>query len=148
MAPLGNVKEMSNKYKSTKVQTDGILFDSELERDTYLELKRLHEEGIIKGIVHQRPYPMRSHSGIVVGYYVADFRCLLANSAIVAVEAKGFETELWRRNKRHFLADYPKVKLLILKDRNQFPLEQTYQVFADAAATVKISQNNQSRHSA
>lgn len=132
---------MANKFNSTRTETDGISFDSELERDTYLELKRLHELGIIKGLVHQRPYPLRSGRGVIVGRYVADFRCLLANSHVVVVEAKGFETELWRRNKAHFLADYPQVTLLIIKRRNQFPLERSYRVFAEAASiSVKFSQ--------
>ncbi len=127
---------MTNKYRAVKVEENGILFDSHLERDTYLELSRLHDRGIIKGIVHQYPYPLRSHTGTVIGTYVADFRCLLANSTVCVVEAKGYETDLWERNLKHFLADYPKVRMVVIKRRNQFPLEHLYQLFADAAKAV------------
>ncbi len=128
---------MTNKHGAIRVVTDGITFDSHLERDVYLELVRLHDRGIIRGFVHQYRYLLRSRNGPVVGTYVADFRCLLANSAVVVVEAKGHETDLWKRNQHHFTADYPQVKLVVIKDiKSQLPLELTYQVFASAAAVA------------
>lgn len=119
-----------NKYHAKKCIADGIPFDSQLERDTYLELVRLHDIGIIKGVVHQRRYLLRSHSGIVIGTYVADFRCLLASGKVAVVEAKGYETAIWRRTKAHFLADYPQVHLVVVTGHSQFPLELTCNIFA------------------
>lgn len=124
-----------NKFGAKKVVEDAIEFDSKFERDTYLELKRLHDNGVILGIVHQYKYLLRSYRGAVIGHYCADFRCLLATGKVVVVETKGFETALWRRTKRHFLADYTQVELVVVKDRSQFPLELTAPAFALAKKT-------------
>jgi hypothetical protein len=124
---------MPNKYNAVPTQIDGWRFDSQLEGDVYLELKRLHDIGAIKGIRMQHPYPLRSHSGTTIGTYVADFRCLLSTGKIVVVEAKGFETAIWNRTVKHFTADYyPRVDLVVVKHHSQFPLELTTKVFQQA----------------
>ena len=124
---------MRNKYNAVKTEIDGWRFDSELESEVYLELKRLHDIGAIKGIRMQHPYQLRSHSGTTIGTYLADFRCLLSTGKVVVVEAKGFETAIWNRTVKHFVADYyPKMDLVVVKHRSQFPLELTTKVFQQA----------------
>jgi ribosomal protein S13 len=49
---------MRNKYNAVKTEIDGWRFDSELESEVYLELKRLHDIGAIKGIRMQHPYQL------------------------------------------------------------------------------------------
>lgn len=45
-----------SKFKNKKVEEDGIKFDSQLERDYYLHLKQLKQEGIVKDFQMQVKY--------------------------------------------------------------------------------------------
>lgn len=47
-----------NKYRSKKVNCNGILFDSKREANRYLELKLLERAGIIKDLELQKPFEL------------------------------------------------------------------------------------------
>jgi len=112
----------THKYQARKCEEDGFKFDSMLERDTYLQLKRLHDAGDIRQIELQRKFELYSRTGVLVGKYIADFYCILNNGMDVVVEAKGVCTPIWQRTKRHFLADYSHIPLIVVHNRNAFPL--------------------------
>jgi hypothetical protein len=119
------------KYNATKTEMDGFAFDSELEADTYLDLKRLHDNGAIANISMQQPFNLYARSGQVVAKYVADFVCELPGGKVVIVESKGMRTPVWQLKKKLFLSDYPHIALIEVRGQHQFPLDCVFPVFLD-----------------
>lgn len=107
-----------SKYKSIKCTCDGFAFDSKLERDVYLALKALKAKGEISRIALQVPFALRAKDGATVGKYVADFTCVLSTGELIVVEAKGSETSLWKWKHKHFVADYPNIRLVVIFRRH------------------------------
>jgi len=67
------------KYNNTKIEHNGLTFDSKKEYNRYLYLKSLEDKGVIKYLETQRPYelipPQKLSNGKVerAVKYVADF---------------------------------------------------------------------------
>ena len=107
-----------SKYKSIRCTRDGFNFDSLLEGDVYLALKALKTKGEIRNIALQVPFPLRAKGGAVVGKYVADFTCVLSTGELIVVEAKGSQTSLWKWKHKHFVSDYPNIRLVVVFRRH------------------------------
>lgn len=90
-ARLGR-KSPGPKYKNRKTKIDGRVYDSALEADLCLYLKRLVEAGVIRNM-RPKPNVQLTRAGIRC---IPDFT---AEDAVtgrqVYFEAKGFETERW-----------------------------------------------------
>lgn len=112
-----------SKYNAAKTEYDGFQFDSRLEADTYLELKRLHDNGAIANISMQQPFDLYSRSGQTVAKYIADFVCELPSGVAVIVESKGMRTPVWGLKKKLFLADYPHIQLIEVRGYHHFPID-------------------------
>lgn len=61
-----------SKYRNTKTEVDGIVFDSKKEAARWLELKALEASGKISRLCRQVRVPLKVN-GIVVAHWVADF---------------------------------------------------------------------------
>lgn len=109
-----HLKSGFSKYGSVKVECDGFIFDSQLERDVYLVLKDLHDRAIIKNLYLQHQYDLHAVNGKRVAKYFADFVCELHNGSKVVVEAKGKAIGSWGLKKKLFLAEYGSTEALIL----------------------------------
>lgn len=118
---------------------DGIRFDSDLEGDTYLDIKNMKEQKVVLDFKRQIPFSLKSSSSDEIGRYVADFVCKLPNGTLIVVEAKGVETALWKFKKKFFLAEYPTVPLIMVRDRSQFPLSQSCRQFRKFAPKSKYN---------
>lgn len=108
------------KYGAKKCQCDGFKFDSLLERDCYLILRNLKEKGVIRSIKLQEKFALRSHTGEIVGRYIADFVVTFPDGSQKVIEAKGRETPVWKWKEKHFRHDYDTPILVIKRqDVNQ-----------------------------
>ncbi len=67
----GPVPKLS-KYRNTKVEIDGRVFDSKKEANRYLDLREEQRAGTISGLRCQVAFPL-TVNGVVVASYVADF---------------------------------------------------------------------------
>lgn len=97
-----NKQRLKNKYNSKKTVVDGKHFPSMLEADTYRYLKNLQDIGEIKSIeLQQAVYLTDARIS-----YKTDFKVVDKNEYVYWVEAKGFETEVYRIKKRLWAAGY------------------------------------------
>ena len=88
-----------NKYNATKTTIDGITFPSKLEADVYCYLQMLQRGGQIKELKHYDSVALVAKNGNKYRYK-PDFRLFdISTNRYVWVEAKGFETDTWKRNK-------------------------------------------------
>jgi hypothetical protein len=101
------VEQMANKYKAKKaiaiVNGREKLFDSTLERDRYLKLKKWQEEGLIKDLCIQVVMYLSSPFNVVKNgkksrisarKYTADFS-YLKNNRVYLEDVKGKKTEAY-----------------------------------------------------
>lgn len=112
-------KEPKTKLGNKKVEIDGILFDSKLESDYYLELKRLQE---LKQIHHFEIQPeyllMEAFTKNNKKYrkmtYTADFKVYTNETDFYLVDTKGFETEAFKLKEKLFNYKYRDIVLLLI----------------------------------
>jgi hypothetical protein len=86
---------------------DGIVFDSEHEKDVYLYLKSLEKAGTISHLERQVEFPLNTISAetglpVRVCSWTADFVAKDSSGQRVVFDAKGFKTKEYRRTKRWF----------------------------------------------
>lgn len=99
------------KYRNTKTELDGYLFDSKKEAARWQELRLLERAGIITGLELQPEYELHtvSPSGepVVVGKLTLDFR-YRQDSVLVVEDVKSdpTKTQVYRLRKRIFEAEY------------------------------------------
>jgi hypothetical protein len=86
----------SGKYRNKKVQLGDLKFDSILEADVYLKLNALLHMGEIKSIECQ---PKVKLSGAQI-LFKPDFKCVSDKDEVFFVEAKGYETAMYRLKRR------------------------------------------------
>lgn len=100
---------MASKYKSRKVEVDGITFHSAKEAKRYGELKLLEKAGEIRELVLQPRFPL-DVAGVKVATYVADFKYLERDEddlwQLVVEDVKGFRTPVYRLKAKLFSALY------------------------------------------
>ncbi len=100
-----------SKYRSQKVEYDGIKFDSKHERDRYIDLKLMERAGVIRDLKLQVPIRV-TIGGIEIRYveskrhltYRADFQYYdVERDRLVHEDAKGYATREYKM-KRALLA--------------------------------------------
>jgi len=84
------------KYKNTKIEFNGLKFDSKKEYNRYLYLKSLQENGDISGLECQKPYVLIESKKLSNGKtergikYIADFFYLDGLTPVIE-DVKGFK---------------------------------------------------------
>lgn len=106
LSSLGSKAKKTSKYNAKKVRIDGILFDSKLEGNRYLELKQLLSLGVISDLETHKKYPLIVN-GLEVTTYEADF-VYKKNGTEVVEDTKGFLTKEYKIKKKLMKAIYDK----------------------------------------
>ncbi len=96
-----------SKYKSKKVEIDGIMFDSKIEGKYYSHLKKQKEKGIVKSFILQPIYELlpafrkyeKSTRAITLK---ADFEVVMDDGSEIIIDIKGFPTEVAKIKKKLF----------------------------------------------
>lgn len=99
-----------SKYRSKKVEVDGITFDSKKEADRYLELKLLVRAKKIQNLKLQVPfelYPTHKSEGVTIRgkKYIADF-VYTQDGKTVVEDVKGYRTDEYKRKRKMFKQRY------------------------------------------
>lgn len=102
----GSKARKTSKYNAKKVRIDGILFDSKLEGNRYLELKQLLSLGVISDLETHKKYPLIVN-GLEVTTYEADFVYKKDGTEVVE-DTKGFLTKEYKIKKKLMKAIYDK----------------------------------------
>jgi len=106
-------KKPVNKYKNKKVEYEGIRFDSEMEKEFYIDLLKLHNKEEIelqpKFVLQEK---FRDSTGKTQREikYVADFR--VGN---IVYDIKGMITHTFKIKEKCFKLKYPLMQLKIIK---------------------------------
>ena len=101
-----------NKYSNTKVQIDGIKFDSKKEALRYKELCLLKSAGKIVDLELQPSYKLQesfkyNNQTIRAITYKADFRYIdIETGQLIVEDVKGFKTKDYLIKKKLFLKKY------------------------------------------
>ena len=110
----------TRKYGNVKSVLDGITFDSNAERDRYLELRNLARTGVIYALeVHPR-YQLEPGFRDPRGkkwpavHYSPDFHYVIGGQ-MIAEDVKGVETAVFRLKWRIAVARYPATEFRIIK---------------------------------
>jgi hypothetical protein len=107
-------KPRTSKYGNTKVEADGLTFDSKREYSRWRDLQLLERAGEIKNLQRQVPFPLLVDEQLI-GKYIADHVYYDTRTQSKVIEdVKGVETALFKWKAKHVLAQY-KVKILIVK---------------------------------
>ncbi|MCP4671572.1 MAG: DUF1064 domain-containing protein [Desulfobacula sp.] len=108
-----------SKYKSKKVEIDGIMFDSKIEGKYYSALKIKKRFGEIKSFKLQPVYELQpKFNKSDVNYrnitLKADFEMILKDGSELIVDIKGYPTETAKLKKKLFDFKYPDKNLIWL----------------------------------
>lgn len=106
LSSRGSKAKKTSKYNAKKVRIDGILFDSKLEGNRYLELKQLLSLGVISDLETHKKYPLIVN-GLEVTTYEADFVYKKDGTEVVE-DTKGFLTKEYKIKKKLMKAIYDK----------------------------------------
>lgn len=107
------IKMQKNKYKNKKVEYDGYKFDSKMERDYYIHLKKLQASGTVYEFFMQKKYVIvdaytnARGEKVRPSYYIADFEVHYSDNRIEVIDIKGQLTPLFNIKKKIFEARYP-----------------------------------------
>lgn len=119
---------MSNKYNAKPGYLDGIYFDSQAERQRYLELKLLaREKQIIALKVHPRYelFPADKDRHLPRMVYEGDFEYFdQVTKTRVVEDVKGVETPVFRLKANIFRRLYPELELRVLHNGRRVLLEE------------------------
>ena len=105
-----------SKYSSRKAAADGITFDSTVERDRYLHLKRLERVGYISGLELQPVYELqegyvRHGKKIQAEKYKGDFR-YTKDGEIVVEDVKGMRLPMYLSKLKRLLYLHPELNFI------------------------------------
>jgi hypothetical protein len=100
----------THKFGAKKTEYDGIKFDSKLEANYYLHLKRLQQIGDVIFFLRQTPFHLPGN----VTYRV-DFQIFWSNGHITFDDVKGMETKEFIRAKKQVEDIYPVVINVVKK---------------------------------
>ena len=106
-------KKPVNKYKNEKAEYEGIKFDSEMEKEFYIDLLKLHKKEEIElqpEFVLQEKFRDSTGKTQREMKYVADFR--VGN---IVYDIKGMITQVFKIKEKSFKLKYPHLKLKIIK---------------------------------
>ncbi len=102
------------KYNNNRVRVDGILFDSKLEADKYLDLKLQLKAGTIKGFCRQPEFVLQEGFAATRPItYRPDFIVFHSDGTYEIIDTKGFETQEFKRTRKLFQAKFPRLELKI-----------------------------------
>lgn len=110
---LGLAKQQ--KYRSRKVELDGIVFDSRKEANRYAELRLLEKAGEIVKLELQPEFELQPGYRTQDGKYIrpikyrADFRVTYADGQVVVIDTKGYRTKEYAIKKKMLLFRYPEI---------------------------------------
>ena len=108
------------KYNARATTIDGIRFASKAEAARYTELKLLQEAGEIEALELQPRFEIWSAINQIANkidriHYIADFKYFQDGRTIVE-DVKGVLTPVYRMKKKMFLAGYPHIKFIEVKN--------------------------------
>ncbi len=112
--------ERRQKYGNTKVEVDGVVFQSKKEAARYAELKLLVAGGAISGLQLQPVFELQAKFTDAKGVkhrainYTADF-CYMSNGTLTVEEVKGFETREWLLKRKLFLFKFRSILLEVIR---------------------------------
>jgi len=105
-----------SKYKNTKVEYNGIKFDSIKEKNRFIQLMLLGEQGLITDLILQPKFelqPKFKHEGKThrAISYVGDFQYTMDGKVIVedVKASKYFTTDVYKLKKKLLLFKYPDI---------------------------------------
>lgn len=101
-------RESRAKYKEEMIEKGYIRFQSIAEAKRYQHLREWENVGDIENLDYQVSYELYSRTGKYLRLYTPDF-VYRWNGQVVAEDVKGQPTELYRANRKHFIADYPDI---------------------------------------
>lgn len=101
-----------SKYKSKKVEIDGITFDSKIEGKYYLFLKKQKEGGFVQSFSLQPVYELQPKFKKGANNYrnitlKADFEVIFCDGTEVIIDVKGHPTEGAKLKRKMFDFKYP-----------------------------------------
>lgn len=103
------------KWKNKPTIYDGIRFASIGEKDCYRDLRLIEKARQISNLRLQPRYKLVVN-GELICIYVADFEFLeIKTNGIVAIEFKGYETEVYKLKAKLFKVLYPHIDLRIVR---------------------------------
>ena len=118
---LGDIKEpKQSKYRNTKMEVDGMKFDSVGEAYRYKELLLLQKAGVILHLETQVRFELQKeffHKGKLIRSiaYIADF-AYIEHGILVVEDFKGMETPVFKIKKKMFMCSYPHIDFRIVKE--------------------------------
>jgi len=104
------------KYGNTKVEVDGVVFDSKREAADYKALKLMQAAGAISGLTLQPEFELQSGFTDAWGkkwrpiIYRADFS-FMENGVLVVLDTKGFKTAEFKLKEKLFRHRYRSIEL-------------------------------------
>lgn len=105
----GRMQKRANKHGNTKVEVDGIIFDSKREAARYLHLSMLQRAGVISGLKHQVSFVLQP-AVVLDGRrkpemrYIADFvYCQDGMEVIEDSKSPHLRKHPIYRNKKHLM---------------------------------------------
>jgi len=101
---------LRHKFRAKPCESDGIRFDSKLERKVYQDLVLKQKAGEIVGMLRQVPLHLPGKTK-----YVMDFLVFYSDGTCEGIEAKGFETDSWKIKSRLAAEIYPWLPIRIEK---------------------------------
>lgn len=112
VSKMVQAENKKSKYCAKKCEHDGIKFDSQKERDRYIELKLLEKGGVITDLQLQVPFVLQdgfefNGKKILPIKYIADFT-YWANGELVIEDVKGVKTDVYELKKKMFMYRYKK----------------------------------------
>lgn len=99
-----------HKYNTQRVEYDGINFDSKLEGDYYLYLKKLKQCGEVVQFLRQVPFHLPGNTRCVV-----DFQVFWADGNVEFIDVKGRELDSFIKNKKQVEDLYNPIKIKVVK---------------------------------
>ena len=97
-----------SKYRSTKIDFNGIRFDSKFEAKVYEDLLFQLNLGLLIEIKRQVKIPLEVN-GVLICNYICDFRVVDKYGQVKYVEAKGMVLPVYAIKKKLFLALLPSI---------------------------------------
>lgn len=96
-----------SKYRAIPTVLDGIRFHSKREANYYAELKIRERKGEVSAVELQRPFPLMTGDGQVVGTYKSDFAFWdHREDRFRVIDVKGVDTPLSKFKRKFVRAQY------------------------------------------
>ena len=111
------------KYRNRKTEHDGIIFDSQLERDYYLVLKEKAKAGEIKSFSLQPEFELipsfrKDGKTFRKTIYKADFKVILNDGTEEILDVKGVETDVFKIKRKLLELQNPFINFYLIKRKH------------------------------